>query len=700
MKHLILTVLTCFNLFAAPGVTPPQANGKDVTGHNDVRWYGAVGDGAADDTAAIQACADYLATTANGGLNGVRPEIYFPPSAGWKTTSTITINEGITVRMDSPIVSTVTNGPSLVIGRAGQANCGVRLQVRVRKSTQSDWSNEANVGIKIINGNACNIELNESRNATIGVQMLGDGQGCAYNTVRIGYLNNNCIGLDLATANTNGYCNQNIFHGGRFGEESGIGTGHARYGVRIKSLDGIYFLNNANVFYGPSFELRKSEAGSADAIPWLVVDGVHNYIYDARDEGNDLIFARFQNGSFGNFATVSYESNPNPAFSNEGDYSNNGVQFPLNLLGDRSGQTIFESGAVHKLACYANGSNTVNVPGLHIANSANTNIASSMNGFALNSNYLQIGSNRAIGILVDTSLAKRFLVQRDSETNNAGRLLVRCYDATGNVYTNSDAFLPNYNPPFKFVTTWGGVFGTTSDHRMDAIFQVGPNVKTIAVMCAVGSAPCRIRSFKILSLDNSTAACYPGYEQVVAGANIGTAYPTTGDFKKGRMIWNSNQSPTAPIGWVCIADSAGSNGGTWKQFVGGGGYSITLPMDTFAAPAARKTYYMGADTVEMRTTYANASVRIPKGGLLRNVYIKVNVTGKLASNEAVAHYLRVNDTTDVTIGNLTYNANVRDISTNTSIPVQAGDSLAVKIVTPAWITNPTNVRWWASLYIE
>ena len=39
--------------------------------------------------------------------------------------------------------------------------------------------------------------------------------------------------------------------------------------------------------------------------------------------------------------------------------------------------------------------------------------------------------------------------------------------------------------------------------------------------------------------------------------------PTSGNYQKGDIIWNSNPKPTAHVGWIC---TAGGNPGTWNPF--------------------------------------------------------------------------------------------------------------------------------------
>lgn len=130
------------------------------------------------------------------------------------------------------------------------------------------------------------------------------------------------------------------------------------------------------------------------------------------------------------------------------------------------------------------------------------------------------------------------------------------------------------------------------------------------------------------------------------------------------------------------------------------GYLITLNLAVGNSPADGQTLYLGADTAVFRTTYADASLRIPRAGTLKNVYVKVIVAGTLGTTENVTLSIRINDTTDVALGTMTWAAVSTGLNANVSQAVAAGDTFVLKIVCPTWATNPTTVRLWAGVYIE
>jgi hypothetical protein len=135
------------------------------------------------------------------------------------------------------------------------------------------------------------------------------------------------------------------------------------------------------------------------------------------------------------------------------------------------------------------------------------------------------------------------------------------------------------------------------------------------------------------------------------------------------------------------------------------GYTITLTAGGNGggvSPADSTTYYFGTDTETMlHTVYANASIRIPKTGTVKAAYFHFikNVTG---SGENITLAFRLNDTTDLNLTTtMTWSATADKVySTGLSQAVTAGDTFTMKLVTPAWVTNPTGVRGYGWIYIE
>jgi hypothetical protein len=128
--------------------------------------------------------------------------------------------------------------------------------------------------------------------------------------------------------------------------------------------------------------------------------------------------------------------------------------------------------------------------------------------------------------------------------------------------------------------------------------------------------------------------------------------------------------------------------------IGGGNGGGTNPADS-------TTYYMGADTESnLHTVYANVSQRIPKAGVLKKCFLNV-IKNAAGSGEAVPCSIRVNDATDVALGNMVWTGTADKLwITTLNQAVAEGDTFVFKFVSPAWVTNPTGVRVVGFIYIE
>lgn len=102
------------------------------------------------------------------------------------------------------------------------------------------------------------------------------------------------------------------------------------------------------------------------------------------------------------------------------------------------------------------------------------------------------------------------------------------------------------------------------------------------------------------------------------------------------------------------------------------------------------------------TTSTLLKVYIPKAGTIKAIYSHWLILGSNGSSETSILSFRLNDTTDTVISSLITNDSPILTFSNTglSIPVVQGDYFELKWVTPAWVTNPTNLFTSATIYIE
>jgi hypothetical protein len=138
------------------------------------------------------------------------------------------------------------------------------------------------------------------------------------------------------------------------------------------------------------------------------------------------------------------------------------------------------------------------------------------------------------------------------------------------------------------------------------------------------------------------------------------------------------------------------------------GVCYTLPVVGLPTNMADSTtYQFGVGGLNMGTSNAQA-IRIPKSGFVKYVQLSFGCTAGTA--EDVLVYLRKNDTTDYTLSTaLKLDAATRVILVNdpkdtatgvAACYVSTSDYLQIKLVAPAWVTNPTAVTCYGFITVQ
>jgi hypothetical protein len=123
----------------------------------------------------------------------------------------------------------------------------------------------------------------------------------------------------------------------------------------------------------------------------------------------------------------------------------------------------------------------------------------------------------------------------------------------------------------------------------------------------------------------------------------------------------------------------------------------------FSNPADSTTYYAGMSGWAGSTSqgYYNFNVQAERA-VIKNVTVRIGRSGTTPSNEKVAIYLRVNttdylisDQVDLSVSVLqSFELNDQDIA------LEYGDVVCIKIVTPAWATNPVTVVFQTFIHMQ
>ena len=527
-----------------------------------VQWRGAVGDNSTDNYDAITAAnRDVVASAAlTPALGYYRPKLWFPPSLGYRVETGVVIGAGIDVIMDSPLLyvgDANAAGTALTIGAAADYNWNANLHLNVRRVTQSDWTESDSTGIKIFNCYQSNILIQNASKFTNGVQFIGDTKGFAYNEVTLQYIVDNAYGVTLIDGSASGWVNENNFYGGRFAVSTGTNTSLSRSAIKITSNNAYY--NNNNNFYKPSFELGNANlTGAATSVPILLEYSTGNAFYNCRFESSGTTYATVSNLSSYNTIDVGvgYGFRGISSISHTGSYADT-VITDRSTTHTNSPTEIFNSGAMHKTVGYYNATKC-HIPRVHIVSTsaqtpyaANTNITPS-------DYHVEVGSGRGVGVFVDTSVYKRFVIKKDVVSGYGGRIFINAYDSTGTLLTSAGANHPYISGrpvnPFSFYSSnLGGSYGTGIDSDGNIVFTCHADVQYVRVALTAGTKVLKIRSFSIQSLDGGSPAVWAGYEEIIPGAHLASQSPTLGTmWRAGSHVYDDTPAASTTPGWVCV----------------------------------------------------------------------------------------------------------------------------------------------------
>ena len=128
------------------------------------------------------------------------------------------------------------------------------------------------------------------------------------------------------------------------------------------------------------------------------------------------------------------------------------------------------------------------------------------------------------------------------------------------------------------------------------------------------------------------------------------------------------------------------------------GYALNIRTTTSFNPADSTLYFIGQETQPF-TTSSVLPLFIPKTGTIKNILISSRCAN--GTNENSTFILFINDISNATLTS-TYKYDTLNSFVNYSgaISVNAGDYLYVRWQTPAWGTNPTQIRFNIIFYIE
>jgi hypothetical protein len=510
-----------------------------------VKDFGAVGDGVADDTAAIQAA---IATGRT---------VWFPGHSTYRITSPLVANQswiqdvGAIIRWDGANSS----GSVLTFGQQSISLQNREIVLEVERSS-IDWSGSL-VGVTLINIANSKIKYRRVFGFKVGVRELGWSEGFAYNSIDVGILISCQTLIEWVSKGTGspvGYHNENTYFKGRLGNFSNSPTGVPRIGVHVRSDDGAYTNNNSNVWFAPSFELFDG------GLPVYMQHGSQNSFLYYRDEQNGPIFAKEENNSGENEYVGGYSDN----FLASSKLSSTSSVRSSFLVNSRTrlkqfAYPIFQSGRVIDRCNYYQFSR-LNTAGLslHEGNSGVNSHVNLLTNFEMTESTLNITSSaRGVGISFDTSrLKKMAIVPNLAETG--GRIVIIPYDANNNVLppTSGSHVFSAAGRTFSPVTAifTGYLYGVDLPAGADAWYQIelSDDVRFVDIIFTGGTQKLQLKSFSIFGFAIDDSSRGAAFLRSCRDVNIGIQKPTQGKHKAGMTIYNANAAVGQPIGWQCI----------------------------------------------------------------------------------------------------------------------------------------------------
>jgi hypothetical protein len=269
-------------LQAGTGAVPTNVQTK-LRETVSVKDFGAVCDGITDDTAAIQAAANYART------NGY---VLTGPAGTCLITSTVILLCDCDLSTMTWNANALNVKPVIRVGPTSGGGASTELVVSKHlklpkvvntAKTTTGWNANWGSGIELAHVFESRVEVPWIEGFKVGLDCGGYDYGFAYNEVHLGRIYNNEVGLLAKPKGVGGWANENLFINGRFVMDSAEGVvANARY-IKLAPFDvtnaSTSWPNN-NVFQKPSIE----EQGPQYAVE---IAGAFNWFQNARFEGNN-----------------------------------------------------------------------------------------------------------------------------------------------------------------------------------------------------------------------------------------------------------------------------------------------------------------------------------------------------------------------------------------------------------------------------
>jgi hypothetical protein len=532
--------------------------------------FGAVGDGATDSTAALAlavAHVNSLCDVVSDSLDAAYvPRLIFPPSLGFKTTATLSIRAGVEVVMRSPLLVVGVSGAALIgidmIDSKGvdyQAPRSTNCVFDVRRVTQSNWSTESDIGVRIPALYVGTPFFKRVSGFCVGVN------GCfGYGQVRLGDIRDAKRSVIITARTTpENFTNHLRVIGGTFSCGSGVGSGLSRYGITVlgTSPGGA----NTLLFDGQSFELNTAVASPGESIPYQI-DGTSANVTSLRaiNQRSEINGGRFAQllGTVRNceFAIIDAELEYTyPSSLLLDDQSTGGG---ANIAYRHSGATaphwteFFSTGRLSERAVALTGSamSVVNMECMTSAGASPTPPTFSASGglATFDSSQYMSQSGPYYGVRVRLNGARSIAISGRKPASNAADIVLTCFDASGTQITSAGAVSFEQSAANLNTGIYGGLYSvginpSNAAPEFDAVIAFASTVATVFIAVSTKTDGWVLKRADARPEWFSSTSHMP--EQFV-GSAIPVAL-TNVTYKQGMRVAQLAATAGQPKGWVC-----------------------------------------------------------------------------------------------------------------------------------------------------
>jgi len=454
-------------------------------------------------------------------------------------------------------------------------------------SVSAETLNSGFTALEIIEANHCEIEHVSSQKFTRGLVLSSYTKPFEQNKrFRYGLFQDCKYGVMMQTVGANGgtqFVNENTATGGAFENSSISNSWGDSVGVVITRdiASNAYSGQNNNHFKDSCFELGSSTPYNRIPI-WLCGAGGNNKFIDIRSESNDGWCAVIDGIGLTlsqNEIACSFDNSVAQSFQSILELNGAAANHYYSGFVEQRFKTCWNSGnLLDSVTAYAANAPYINGP-MHFASSAGATFARTVTNVALKTynDSVAVPNGAGIGVFVDTSSIKRFIVRIGARSGFGGRIVLQCFDASGAILTSSGANSPYVRStgPLGYSSGYGGAWLTGSDGANNFPITFGADVQKARIIIAGGTNDAILKSIELIGLmdkqdsagSNATAAMVvysglPGDECRMALAKPDTV-GQHGYYALGQQIQNAAATVGQPGYWTAITNAIGYLAKTW-----------------------------------------------------------------------------------------------------------------------------------------